>query len=30
MSGHAGFDTYGYPGDMVLMWLKDTNFEWCG
>ena len=28
---YAGFDTFGYPGDSVMDWLKrNTNFCWTG
>lgn len=31
MTGHAGFDASGYPGDAVMAELKKTtNLEWCG
>src|SRR3954464_9451586 len=31
MTGFAGFDSSGYPGDSAVDWLKDhTNLRWCG
>jgi hypothetical protein len=31
MTGFAGFDASGYPGDTVIDWLRaNTNFSWCG
>jgi Domain of unknown function (DUF1906) len=31
MPGFAGLDTYAYPGDPTLDWLKaHTNLTWCG
>lgn len=31
MSGFAGFDSSGYPGDATMSWLKaNTNLVWCG
>lgn len=31
MTGYAGFDSSGYPGDAEMAELKhDTNFAWCG
>lgn len=31
MTGFAGFDVSGYPGDSVVDWLHaHTNLKWCG
>jgi hypothetical protein len=31
MTGHAGFDVSGYPGDNAVDWLRaHTNLRWCG
>jgi hypothetical protein len=31
MSGFAGFDVSGYPGDAAMNWIKaNTNLVWCG
>ena len=31
MPGFAGLDTYAFPGDAALAWLKaNSNLTWCG